>query len=87
MSGSMSWAGPASKPCWRCLPGKSPGRRSRARRGKATSSGTALSRAGFGQRMLEILLQGVSTRRYRRVIPEMADTVGVSKSTVSRDSD
>src|SRR5256885_1159612 len=39
-----------------------------------------------GERMLEILLNGVSTRRYSRVIPEMADTVGVSRSTVSRES-
>ena len=37
-----------------------------------------------GERMLQILLDGVSTRRYQRVIPEMADTVGVSRSTVSR---
>ena len=36
--------------------------------------------------MLEILLNGVSTRRYQRVIPEMADTVGVSRSTVSREA-
>jgi putative transposase len=36
-----------------------------------------------GERMLEILLNGVSTRRYQHVIPEMADTVGVSRSTVS----
>jgi len=46
----------------------------------------AMQQATIGQRMLEILLQGVSTRRYRRVIPEMADTVGVSKSTVSREA-
>ncbi len=39
-----------------------------------------------GQRMLEILLNGVSTRRYERVIPEMADTVGVSRSNVSREA-
>jgi putative transposase len=39
-----------------------------------------------GERMLQILLNGVSTRRYQRVIPEMADTVGVSRSTVSRES-
>ena len=39
-----------------------------------------------GERMLQILLNGVSTRRYGRVIPEMADTVGVSKSTVSREA-
>jgi len=36
--------------------------------------------------MLEILLNGVSTRRYQRVLPEMADTVGVSRSTVSREA-
>ena len=36
--------------------------------------------------MLEILLAGVSTRRYGDVIPEMADTVGVSKSAVSREA-
>ena len=35
---------------------------------------------------LEILLNGVSTRRYERVIPQMADTVGVSRSTVSREA-
>jgi transposase-like protein len=46
----------------------------------------AMQQATIGQRMLEILLQGVSTRRYQRVIPEMADTVGVSKSTVSREA-
>ena len=42
--------------------------------------------AATGERMLEILLNGVSTRRYQRVIPEMADTVGVSRSTVSRET-
>jgi putative transposase len=39
-----------------------------------------------GEHMLQILLNGVSTRRYQRVIPEMADTVGVSRSTVSREA-
>ena len=34
--------------------------------------------------MLDILMRGVSTGQYRSVIPEMADTVGVSKSSVSR---
>jgi transposase-like protein len=38
----------------------------------------------MGSRLLEILLEGVSTRRYQAVIPKMADTVGVSKSSVSR---
>jgi putative transposase len=38
----------------------------------------------LGSRMLEILLRGVSTRQYRAVLPEMAETVGVSRSSVSR---
>ena len=36
--------------------------------------------------MLEILLAGVSTRKYARVIPAMAETVGVSRSAVSRET-
>jgi putative transposase len=39
----------------------------------------------LGKRMLEILLHGVSTRSYGKVLPAMADTVGVSKSSVSRE--
>jgi hypothetical protein len=39
----------------------------------------------LGQRLLEILMHGVSTRHYRQVLPEMAQTVGVSKSSVSRE--
>lgn len=35
-------------------------------------------------RMLEILIPGVSTRCYEQILPEMAGTVGVSKSQVSR---
>ena len=38
----------------------------------------------LGGRMLEILLRGVSTRQYGAVLPQMAETVGVSKSSVSR---
>jgi transposase-like protein len=38
----------------------------------------------LANRMMSILLDGVSTRKYKRVIPEMAETVGVSKSAVSR---
>lgn len=40
----------------------------------------------LGSRMLDILMKGVSTRNYAGVIGEMADTVGVSKSAVSRDT-
>ncbi len=39
----------------------------------------------LGQRILEILLNGVSTRKYQQIIPEMAQTVGVSKSQISRE--
>jgi transposase-like protein len=35
-------------------------------------------------RMLEILLRGVSTRQYKAVLPEMAETVGVERSSVSQ---
>ena len=38
----------------------------------------------LGTRMLEILLRGVSTRQYAKVLSEMAATVGVAKSSVSR---
>lgn len=40
----------------------------------------------LGGRMLEILLRGVSTRQYGAVLPEMAETVGVSRSSVSREA-
>jgi putative transposase len=39
----------------------------------------------LGSRILEILMKGVSTRKYKDILPEMADTVGVSKSQVSRE--
>ena len=40
----------------------------------------------LADRMLEILISGVSTRRYVDVLPEMAETEGVSKSQVSREN-
>ena len=39
----------------------------------------------LGGRILEILMQGVSTRKYKEILPEMAETVGVSKSQISRE--
>ena len=36
--------------------------------------------------MLELVLHGVSTRKYETVLPAMADQVGVSKSEVSRET-
>jgi putative transposase len=41
--------------------------------------------ARLGERVLAILMRGVSTRKYKAVLPEMAETVGVSKSAVSRE--
>ena len=39
---------------------------------------------GLSERMLGALLRGVSTREYQEVLPEMAATVGVSRSSISR---
>ena len=39
---------------------------------------------GLGQHMLGALLRGVSTREYHEVLPQMAKTVGVSRSAISR---
>jgi putative transposase len=39
----------------------------------------------LGSRILDILMKGVSTRKYKDILPQMADTVGVSKSEISRE--
>src|SRR5215467_12234634 len=39
---------------------------------------------GLQQHMLGALMRGISTREYDEVLPEMAETVGVSRSSVSR---
>jgi putative transposase len=41
---------------------------------------------GLAGQMLKIVLGGISTRRYREVLPRMAEAVGVSKSRVSREA-
>lgn len=38
----------------------------------------------LSERILAILMHGVSSRSYSSVLPEMAETVGVSKSSISR---
>jgi putative transposase len=43
-------------------------------------------RQGMGARMLDLLMRGVTTRQYQHVIPEMAETIGVCKSSVSRET-
>ena len=40
----------------------------------------------LADRMLELVLHGVSTRKYEAVLPAMADQAGVSKSAVSRET-
>jgi putative transposase len=44
------------------------------------------NRKAMQERMLEILMNGVSTRSYRHVIPDMAEGVGISKSSVSQET-
>jgi putative transposase len=39
---------------------------------------------GLAQHLLTTLLRGLSTRQYHKVLPEMAQTVGVSRSAISR---
>jgi len=43
------------------------------------------SNSRLGSRLLEIVMRGVSTRNYREVLPAMAESVGMSKSSVSRE--
>ena len=38
----------------------------------------------LGSRVLDILLAGVSTRNYKKVLPQVSGAVGISKSSVSR---
>jgi transposase-like protein len=45
----------------------------------------AMQAKGVGGRLLHILMRGVSTRNYQEVLPAMAETAGLSKSSVSRD--
>lgn len=48
---------------------------------------TALQAYGWvADRMLELVLRGVSTRKYETVLPAVAEQVGVSKSEVSRET-
>ena len=44
-----------------------------------------LASSSLGRRILDILMKGISTRNYRAVIPDMAETVAVSKSNISRE--
>jgi transposase-like protein len=44
-----------------------------------------LAHSHLGRRILEILMSGISTRNYRKILPEMAETVAVSKSNISRE--
>jgi len=46
----------------------------------------AMQENGMSTRMLDVLMRGISTRQYAEVLPEMAETCGVSKSTVSREA-
>jgi transposase-like protein len=61
------------------------------KKGKGTGKEVAIpayeamvNNSRLGSRILEILMKGVSTRKYKQILPKMADTVGVSKSQISR---
>lgn len=43
------------------------------------------SNSRVGSRLLEIVMRGVSTRNYKEVLPQMVESVGMSKSSVSRE--
>jgi len=40
---------------------------------------------GLAERVLDVMIRGVSTREYENVLPQMADAVGMKKSSVSRE--
>jgi transposase-like protein len=46
----------------------------------------AMQENGLSERMLDVLMRGISTRQYAEVLPEMASSCGVSKSNVSREA-
>jgi putative transposase len=46
----------------------------------------AMQKNGLSERVLDVLMRGISTRQYAEVLPEMASTCGVSKSNVSREA-
>jgi len=46
----------------------------------------ALQENGISERMLDVLMPGISARQYAEVLPELASTCGVSTSNVSREA-
>lgn len=46
----------------------------------------AMQENRLSERVLDVLMRGISTRQYSEVLPEMASTCGVSKSNVSREA-
>jgi putative transposase len=61
--------------------------RTRGRRGREVAIplyAQLQSDSGLAARMSEILVSGVSTRKYARVLPAMAASAGIAKSSVSR---
>ena len=44
-----------------------------------------LENSSLGERIEDILMKGISTRNYHQVIPQMVETIAVSKSNISRE--
>jgi transposase-like protein len=62
------------------------------KKGKGTGGEVAIpayeamiTNSRIGWRILDILMKGISTRSYEKILPAMAETVGVSKSQISRE--
>jgi transposase-like protein len=90
--GEVNWHGTQRGSVYlsqRKLPVEKPRLRTKGKRGKevAVPAYEAMQdRQAMGTRMLDVLMRGVTTRQYQHVIPEMAETVGVCKSSVSRET-
>jgi putative transposase len=78
----------AGRVCWkeRKLGVTKPRLREKGGGAVAVPAYVAMQENGMSQRMLDVLMRGISTRQYAEVLPEMASTCGVSKSTVSREA-
>ncbi len=87
-SGEVRWHGPQSGRVMladRQMKVKRPRLRHKQEGEVAVPAYEALQENGAtAERMMGALLRGVSTRQYEEVLPQMADTVGVSRSSISR---
>jgi putative transposase len=86
----LLWHGPPSGWCVsaRAQAGREEAAAAGEGRGRSGDPGAyeAMQDNGLSERVLDVLMRGISTRQYSEVLPEMASTRGVSKSNVSREA-